>query len=167
MFWANWALEQHWYEPIDGAEPYEVPLTTGACQAFRREVFEALGRYDDGFTRWGSEDVEICLRSWLAGGRVLVNPQVTVAHHFRESRNYKVDDVDITFNFLRMLYLHFSPPRIRRVLRELEHNPSVAPALDRLHESDVFDLRARLHANRVANDDWFFNHINAAPLQSD
>ena len=74
MFWANWALDQHWYTPLDGQRPYEVPLTTGACQAFRHDVFEQLGRYDDGFTRWGSEDVEICLRGWVAGGRVSGKP---------------------------------------------------------------------------------------------
>lgn len=160
MFWVNWALDQHWYMPLDGKPPYEVPLTTGACQAFRRETFEQLGCYDDGFTRWGSEDVEICLRGWLAGGRVVVNPAVTVAHHFRESRNYEVDDVEITFNFLRMLYLHFSTPRIRRVLKALEANPCVSPALDRLHESDVFERRASLLAERARDDDWFFEHVN-------
>jgi GT2 family glycosyltransferase len=162
MFWADWALDQHWYEPVDGAEAYPVPLTTGACQALRRDVFEAVGRYDDGFTRWGSEDVELCLRAWLLGHQVLVDPQVTVAHHFRESRNYEVDDVEITFNFLRMLYLHFSPPRIRRILRALEANPFVEPALDRLHASDVFALRGDLLSSRVADDDWFFANVNTA-----
>lgn len=160
MFWANWALDQHWYEPIEGAEPYEVPLTTGACQAFRRQVFESLGGYDDGFTRWGSEDVEICLRAWLAGGRVRVDPQITVAHHFRESRNYEVDDIEITFNFLRMLYLHFSPARIRKVIRELGENPCIAPALERLERSDVFERRAHWEAIRASDDDWFFECVN-------
>jgi glycosyltransferase involved in cell wall biosynthesis len=163
MFWANPALDQHWYTPLDGEPPYEVPLTTGACQAFRREVFDRLGGYDDGFTRWGSEDVEICLRGWLAGGRVVVHPAITVAHHFRESRNYDVDDVEITYNFLRMLYLHFTPPRIRLALRALEGNPCVSPALDRLHESDVFERRAALLGQRARDDDWFFRHVNPLP----
>ena len=42
-----------------------------------------------------------------------LNPAVTVAHYFRESRdNYPVDDGEVTYNFLRMVHLHFSPSRI-------------------------------------------------------
>ncbi|MBS0560557.1 MAG: glycosyltransferase [Proteobacteria bacterium] len=162
MFWADWALSQHWFEPLDREPPYQVPLTTGACQAFRRDVFMAIGQYDDGFTRWGSEDVEICLRAWLLGYRVAVDPAVTVAHHFRESRAYEVDDVEITFNFLRMLHMHFSAPRIARVIARLGNNPFVAPALEMIEASDVFAVRAELDASRTRDDGWFFAHVNTA-----
>jgi GT2 family glycosyltransferase len=160
MFWANHTLEPNWFEPIDGRGPYEVPLTTGACQAFRKATFQSLGQYEDGFTRWGYEDVEICLRAWLLGYRIGVHPDVTVAHHFRESRGYEVDDVEVTYNFLRMVHLHFSAPRIRRVLKALEGNPFVPAALDRVFESDVFHVRQRWDAARVHTDEWFFAHIN-------
>jgi glycosyltransferase involved in cell wall biosynthesis len=162
MFWADYSLEPSWYEPLDNEGPYEVPLTTGACQAFRRRTFDALGRYEDGFTRWGFEDVEICLRAWLLGYRVAVNPEVTIAHYFRESRGYDVDDVEVTYNFLRMLHMHFAAPRIRRVLQALDGNPFVGPALDRIYASDIFDVRAELEAVRAHDDDWFFRHVNRA-----
>jgi glycosyltransferase involved in cell wall biosynthesis len=162
MFWADAALDQHWFLPRDGERPYPVPLTTGACQAYRHDVFDAIGRYDEGCTRWGSEDVELCLRAWLLGWRVVVDPAITVAHHFRESRGYSVDDIEITYNFLRMLHLHFSPPRIRRTLRALGGNPFVAPALERLEASDVYALRDELDASRVFDDDWFFAQVNPA-----
>jgi glycosyltransferase involved in cell wall biosynthesis len=160
MYWADWSLDQHWYEPEDGLSAYEVPLTTGACQAFRRDTFFALGRYDDGCTRWGSEDVEICLRAWLLGGRVAVNPAIEIAHHFRESRNYEVDDVDITFNFLRMVNLHLSAPRVEKVVRTMNGNPFVPIAQRRLEASDVYDRRAALDAVRRYDDDWFFANVN-------
>ena len=162
VYWADWSLEQRWFEPMAGSGAYDVPLTIGACQAFRSQVFRALGRYDDGFTRWGSEDVEICLRAWLLGWRVVVDPAVGVAHHFREARGYEVDDVEVTFNFLRMLYLHFSAPRIRRILAALAGNPCVGPAMDRLHASDVFELRAEMEASRLFDDGWFFANVNTA-----
>jgi len=162
MFWPDHTLEPSWYEPLDGQAPYEVPLTTGACQAFRRRTFNALGRYEDGFTRWGFEDVEICLRGWLLGYRIAVNPAVTIAHHFRESRGYEVDDLEVTYNFLRMLHMHFAAPRIRKVLHALADNPFVAPALDRVFNSDVFTIRGQLDAVRVHDDEWFFRHVNRA-----
>ena len=162
MFWADYSLDPNWFEPLDGEGPYEVPLTTGACQAFRLRAFHALGRYEDGFTRWGFEDVEICLRAWLLGYRIVVNPEVTIAHHFRESRGYDVDDVEVTYNFLRMLHMHFSASRIRRVLHVLDRNPFVAPALDRVYGSDVLDVRGQLDAVRQRDDEWFFRYVNRA-----
>lgn len=162
MRWSDYTLDPCWFEPPDGEDdPYYAPLTTGACQVFRRETFDALGGYDDGFTRWGFEDVEMCLRTWLLGYRVAVHPGVTIAHYFREARdNYEVDDGDITYNFLRMAYLHFSPTRIQRVLRAVKENPHVKAAQERLAESDVFERRARLLACRKRDDDWFFREVN-------
>src|SRR5512134_958480 len=45
MYWADYTLDPCWFEPLDG-HGYAVPLTTGACQAFRRSTFEEIGRYD-------------------------------------------------------------------------------------------------------------------------
>jgi len=160
MSWINYMLDLTWFEPLEVSEPYSVPLTTGACQAFRLATFNSIGRYDNGFSGWGFEDVEICLRAWLLGYRLAVNPTVTVAHNFRESRDYEVDDLEITANFLRMIHMHFSAPRIRRVIHQCDRNPLVGPALDKLYKSDVFDLRKQLLDTRVYDDDWFFREVN-------
>jgi len=165
MSWTDYTLDPAWFEPKDGHGPYEVPLSTGACQVFRRTTFYDLGCYDEGFLRWGFEDVEICLRAWLLGYRVVVNPRATVAHYFRQSRNYEVDDLEITYNFLRMIHMHFSAPRIRRILRAVRANPLLPEALTRLYQGDIFQLRAELHAARVHDDDWFFQQVNQ-PLAS-
>jgi glycosyltransferase involved in cell wall biosynthesis len=160
VFWADHSLDQHWFMPQEGHGPYDVPLTIGACQAFRMSNFLAMGGYDDGFTRWGFEDVEICLRAWLLGYRVTVNPDVVVAHHFRESRGYEVDDEDVTCNFVRMLWLHFSEARIRRILEEIAGNPYLPAACERVERSDAFRMRGALERSRVRSDDWFFARVN-------
>lgn len=156
LTWPDYTLEIAWFEPQDVDEPYEVPLTTGACQAFTRANFYGIGRYEEGFSTWGFEDVEICLRAWLLGYRVLGDPRITVAHYFRESRDYEVMDVDVIYNFLRMVYLHFSQARIERVLKAIGPNPYLQEAQERLESSDVYELRAELEAARVHNDNWFF-----------
>lgn len=140
MYWADYTLDPCWFETPAEQGSYNAPLTTGACQVLRRDTFLEMGQYDPGFTRWGFEDVEMCLRAWLLGYRVAVDPAVTVAHYFRESRdNYDVDDGEVTYNFLRMIDLHFSPTRIRRVREAVRDNPHVASAQERLADSDVFD----------------------------
>ncbi len=161
MHWTDYALDPCWFEPAGADTPYLAPLTTGACQAFRRDVYDRLGGYDAGFERWGFEDVEICLRAWLSGYVVVAHPAVTVAHYFRESRdNYDVDDLQVTRNLLRMVYLHFSPTRIQRVLEAVSGNPYVSTAQDQLADSDVFDRRALLQGSRVYDDTWFFENVN-------
>jgi glycosyltransferase involved in cell wall biosynthesis len=162
MVWSDYSLEPCWLQPLAGPGSYDVPLTTGACQGFRRATFWGMGGYEEGFTRWGFEDMEICLRTWLLGYRVVGSPAATVAHHFRESRNYAVDDADITYNFLRMIHLHFSAARIRQVLRAVGHNRLLSVAMDRLYEGDVFRVRGELSRVRVHDDAWFFGCVNLA-----
>jgi glycosyltransferase involved in cell wall biosynthesis len=154
--WINQKLECAWLEPLDTDRPYEVPITPGGCQAFRKKTFEEIGGFDAGFTRWGYQDEEICLRAWLLGYRVLVDPKVTVAHYFRTKAGYSVPDGDILLNFLRMIHLHLSPPRIRRCIAALGDYPGLEAAIDRLYEGDIFQKRAELLSARYRSDDWFF-----------
>jgi glycosyltransferase involved in cell wall biosynthesis len=58
---------------------------TGACMMMRREVFDALGGFDESFTLCGS-DVEIGLRAWDQGYRVVYNPFAELIHHERQTR---------------------------------------------------------------------------------
>lgn len=58
-----------------------VPAATGAFLAVNREVFEALGGFDEAFF-YGGEDVDICLRA-LAAGRRNVVVQDAFAYHLR------------------------------------------------------------------------------------
>jgi GT2 family glycosyltransferase len=159
MTWLNHKLEKTWFVPVATDRPYEVPITPGGCQAFRRDTFRAIGRFDEGFTKFGFQDVEICLRAWLLGYRIMVNPAVEIAHHFRTERNYQVDDSAIVYNFLRLIHTHFDPARVRRCLRAIGPYPNLERELDRLYQSNVFELRAEMAAARVRDDDWFFEHF--------
>lgn len=156
MVWTNFKLEAAWLEPLDTEKPYEVPITPGGCQVFRTDIFNAIGKFDAGLTKWGFQGKEICLRAWLLGYKVLVDPTVIIAHYFRESASYNVADEDILFNFLRMIHIHFSPYRIRRCISSLGEYPNLERTIDRLYEGDVFQIRAEMEAARVRDDNWFF-----------
>jgi len=107
-------------------------------------------------TRWGFEDVEISLRAWLLGYRVVGVPAALVAHDFRQQRNFEVLGEDVLYNYLRLLHLHFSPARIAHLLAVMAQHDGVGAALQRLLQSDVLELRRELEAVRVHDDDWFF-----------
>jgi len=161
MGWADLLLDAFWYEPVPGLDtPYDVPLACGACQAFPAETFHALGRFDEGCTRWGFEDHEIALRAWLLGYRVVVHPGVTVAHLFRTERsNYAVDDTAVLFNLLRLISLHLSQERVAQVLERLTGHPDLPRATEMLATSDTSYVREELESVRVRSDDWFLGRF--------
>jgi glycosyltransferase involved in cell wall biosynthesis len=159
MNWRDASLEAEWLGQR-GNTPYPVPLLGGACQVVRKEVFETLGHYDSGMTRFGSEDLELCLRYWLMGYEVRVQPQTVVYHLFRQSHPYEVHNHRIIYNRLRMAMLHLSNERINRVLEYHKDTAGFDEIMGWLQQSDVMDRREQLQAIRYRDDNWFCKRFN-------
>ncbi|WP_139315238.1 glycosyltransferase family 2 protein [Mongoliimonas terrestris] len=66
--------------------PREVSAVTGACLLVRRSVFEAVGGFDAARLPVAYNDVDLCLRIWEAGHRVVCTPDATLVHHESVSR---------------------------------------------------------------------------------
>ncbi len=57
----------------------QVPGVTGACLLIDRDLFDRLGRWDEGY--WcGYEDVDLCLTAWSQGVPVRFEPDALVVH---------------------------------------------------------------------------------------
>jgi len=154
VIWQNVSLNVEWLGQTKDTA-YPVPLLGGACQAVRRADLEQLGYYDDGMTHYGHEDLELCLRYWLMGYEVLVQPQSVVYHVFRESHPYEILSEHIIYNRLRFAMLHLSSERVDRVVNYYSNTPGFGETMDGLHRSDVMSRRNELQAVRCRDDDWF------------
>lgn len=66
-----------WRRSCEGGE---VDWVSGAALAVRREVLEAVGRFDEDF-RFYAQDLDFCLRARALGWRVAVLPGFRVVHH--------------------------------------------------------------------------------------
>ncbi len=55
----------------------------GSCWMLTREKYWELGICDEKFGSWGSQGIEVAVKTWLSGGRVLVNHNTWYAHMFR------------------------------------------------------------------------------------
>lgn len=53
----------------------------GACVAYRMDWFRELGGYEELYTPYLFEDVDICYRAWKRGWRSLYEPGATVHHY--------------------------------------------------------------------------------------
>ena len=78
-------------DPVAGADlrRREVGYLSGACLAITRERFAALGGFAEPYFLY-HEDLDLSLRLRLAGGRVGLEPDAVVEHHYEfEKGGYK------------------------------------------------------------------------------
>ena len=55
----------------------------GSCFMLTREKYWELNICDESFGSWGSQGIEVAAKTWLSGGRVVVNKKTWYAHMFR------------------------------------------------------------------------------------
>ena len=71
----------------------EFQVVTAACMLVRREVFEAVGGFDEGY-RNGFEDVDLCLKIREQGGRVVYQPKSVLYHLESQTPGRKDHDAE-------------------------------------------------------------------------
>ena len=55
----------------------------GSCFMITRDKYWELDVCDENFGSWGSQGIEVALKTWLSGGSVMVNKKTWYAHLFR------------------------------------------------------------------------------------
>jgi N-acetylglucosaminyl-diphospho-decaprenol L-rhamnosyltransferase len=68
------------YLDMDYTKEQDVEQPAGACLAFRREVLERIGGFDEAFFPVWFEDVDLCRRIYDAGLRIRYSPSVVFFH---------------------------------------------------------------------------------------
>jgi GT2 family glycosyltransferase len=90
----------------DATRPCEPDWVAGMFMIFRRCVFEDIHGFDPGF-RLYCEDVDVCLRTWLAGYKVVCAPSSGVVHAARRASRY--NDAHFRWHLASLLRLWRSP----------------------------------------------------------
>src|SRR3989344_5136288 len=55
----------------------------GSCWMLTRDKYWSLDVCDENFGSWGSQGIEVATKTWLSGGKVMVNKKTWYAHMFR------------------------------------------------------------------------------------
>lgn len=78
---------QYWRElghrPESQGELAETMSIQGSCFMLTRDKYWELDICSEQFNSWGQQGVEVACKTWLSGGRVLVNKRTWYAHMFR------------------------------------------------------------------------------------
>jgi GT2 family glycosyltransferase len=77
--------EVHWEAEVPPDQPAVVPTISGACFCMRREDFDAVDGFDEGYFLH-VEDVDLCWRVRQQGGSVVFHPKAEVIHLGRTSQ---------------------------------------------------------------------------------
>lgn len=70
-------------------EPFDIEWAAGMFLLFQSSEFKNIGGFDEKFFLY-YEDVDICLRMWKAGRRVLACPQAAVTHDAQRASHKKL-----------------------------------------------------------------------------
>jgi hypothetical protein len=115
---------------------------TGAALMIRRELFEELGGFDEGFVN-GWEDVDLCLRAWCAGARVHYEPRAVFDHLESATLGRQ----------------HNHERNERRFIERWEHALVDAPRYP-LAEVPPIALAVQPTAAQTGADDWALAHVD-------
>ena len=100
----RWNLDFNWIAD-DGTDM--TPALAGHCFAFTKRWWDEIGGFDTGMYKWGCENIEFSLRTWLAGGSVEIVRESVVAHWFKNKFNYEFDTTTLEQNKARIAEVWF------------------------------------------------------------
>lgn len=141
----------------------EVPFSLGGCMAMSKQLFNNIGGFDEGFQTFGNEDVELSIRAWLFGYKILATPFTKVNHVFRTKNPYPISQNNIDYNNLRIAINHFNRQRIEKILKQIKSRNNieyVEQIMSNISKSDVFEQRKKNLLIRKHDDNFFFNKFN-------
>jgi glycosyltransferase involved in cell wall biosynthesis len=99
----DWTLFFQWFEDFNDL----VPCMSGGLFAISRKWWHESGEYDYQMMMWGAENIEQSIRIWLCGGEIYVARDSRVAHVFRPSFPYKINNTEIYINKVRTVETWF------------------------------------------------------------
>jgi len=170
-----YTLECGWL-PLEALRPagegaqglYESPAFIGCAVALSRTLLDSLWGFDRHMRTWGVEDIDLALKCWLMGHRVLHDPAAVVGHSFRaDFTNYSVPAEHVVFNELRLARKAFTGSvwgqwlagRRQRDLSPMTDAPEGLWArawhLHNMASDSVETERSHLHGHRRRDEFWY------------
>ena len=104
QYWrTNRVLDRYYMADRPDAARQEVDWLNGACMLVRREVFDRIGGFDEGYFMY-SEELDLCERARAAGWRISYDPAAEIIHHEGASSAQAVPRRHIDFNTSKVRY---------------------------------------------------------------
>ena len=147
----------------------ETMCCMGPCFVMMKDRFWELGGCDEAHGHWGQQGVEVSLKAWLSGGRLVVNKNTWFAHWFRGSYvhdtgrkgfpySIKQRQIDAARAYSQDLWLNNKWPKQTRTIEWLveKFNPPTWE-LSKLKEEKLYTIPKEEHQELNKK---FYQHIH-------
>ncbi|XP_053689620.1 putative polypeptide N-acetylgalactosaminyltransferase 9 [Sabethes cyaneus] len=151
-WWGRWSRV---HQPNNKLEPFDTPAMAGGLFSINRTFFELLGWYDEGFDIYGIENIELSMKSWICGGRMVTVPCSRVAHIQKTGHPYLAEtkkDV-VRANSLRLAEVWMD--EYKQVIFDIY-------GLPKYPEDELGDVSSRKEVRRKANCKTFRYYVETA-----
>lgn len=145
----RWNLDFSWH--FDDGDDYS-PMFAGHCFAYSKDWWHDSGGFDTGMDKWGGENIEFSLRSWLAGGTVEIVRNCWVAHWFKKTFIYQMDNRTLLRNKARIAEVWLGEHK-RNFYRAVNKMPG---SIDSGDVTDRLKLRDRIQTRSI---EWYVNQF--------
>lgn len=85
QYWGEYTKRPEYKTALEKTHITETMSLQGSCFMLTRERYFALDICDESFGSWGSQGIEVACKTWLSGGKCVVNHATWYAHVFRTS----------------------------------------------------------------------------------
>jgi len=120
----------------------------GSFLLIRRQLLEELGGFDENFFMYG-EDIDLCLRAWKKGWKVLYDPEIRLIHYGGKSRDERWPIIqDYIRSFLYFYQKHFGISQTARI-RLVAQASLLFLALSKIVENPLFPRRGQEEAREI------------------
>ena len=102
--------EQFYHKELSEGKPFEAEYLIGACQMFRKTIFDEVGFLDEKIF-YGPEDADFCLRVYKKGYKIVCLPSLHIIHHYNRISNKKIFS-RMSFRHLKGLLYFYSKHKI-------------------------------------------------------
>ncbi len=82
QYWNEYTKRDEYKKQLETGLTESMSLQ-GSCFMLTKKKYEELNVCDEAFGSWGSQGIEVACKTWLSGGRVVVNHDTWYAHLFR------------------------------------------------------------------------------------
>lgn len=138
-----------------------IPIACGCCFGIRKNVFKEIGGFDKYFEVWGKEDEELSLKAWLFGYKIVLDTRIEVKHLFRSKHPYEVTYENFIYNFLCMIYSHFSDKHLSKALNIACNHYAFSKAASKfILNENLLKQREEYFNKRKYNENYFFQKFN-------
>ena len=83
QYFEDWKHRPQYIKDNEEKGLTETMSLQGSCWMLTRDKYWELNVCDENFGSWGSQGIEVAVKTWLSGGAVLVNHNTWYAHMFR------------------------------------------------------------------------------------